>query len=214
MGRQKFFTFVHLFGLSVGIAGFLLMLGYVNYERTWDSDVPDADRVYRAWVEEVSGGRTIEYSITQMVMAPTLKQSLPDVETVARTHIVGTTVRVGNDRYDQNATISDPALFEMMGFEVIEGELETFGQRRDAAVLSRAHAQQLFGRGPYVGRNFDLLMRDGSFQPFEVTGVIEDLPQNRSVRAPCSSLSSWPRIFTANVRLGLGIWCIRKPTSS
>ncbi|NWP89609.1 ABC transporter permease, partial [Escherichia coli] len=40
-------AFINLFGLAIGLAACLLILLYVQYERSYDNWLPDAERTYQ-----------------------------------------------------------------------------------------------------------------------------------------------------------------------
>ncbi|TMJ14954.1 MAG: ABC transporter permease, partial [Alphaproteobacteria bacterium] len=47
LGRHRVYAFVNLAGLALGLAACLIILLYVRYERSYDSWLPDADRVFQ-----------------------------------------------------------------------------------------------------------------------------------------------------------------------
>ena len=45
--RNKFFSFIHIFGLSIGISASLVIFLIVKYEFSFDKFEADGDRIYR-----------------------------------------------------------------------------------------------------------------------------------------------------------------------
>ena len=78
--RHRSFTFINLFGLSIGMAAALLIFRYVDYERSYDKTVPGTDRIWRAFNETISEGQvTTQDCNTHSALGPTLKTDLPEV---------------------------------------------------------------------------------------------------------------------------------------
>ena len=61
-GRDRAYAAITIGGLALGLAGCLLILTYVNYERSYDRWLPDSGRIYQVQDDRPSpgdGGRRI-----------------------------------------------------------------------------------------------------------------------------------------------------------
>ena len=47
LAKNKTYTFINVFGLTIGLTACLLILLYVKYERSYDGWLADADRTYQ-----------------------------------------------------------------------------------------------------------------------------------------------------------------------
>ncbi|MCU6424518.1 ABC transporter permease, partial [Klebsiella aerogenes] len=47
LAKNRTYAFINLFGLAIGLAACLLILLYVQYERSYDQWLPDANRTYQ-----------------------------------------------------------------------------------------------------------------------------------------------------------------------
>src|SRR3990170_3849962 len=47
LNRSRIYAFINIFGLALGLAACLMILLYVRYETSYDSWLPEADRVYQ-----------------------------------------------------------------------------------------------------------------------------------------------------------------------
>ena len=56
--RDPLFTAINLFGLAVGLAGCLLIILFIRYERSFDDWLPGADRIYQVHRIVTSGTDT------------------------------------------------------------------------------------------------------------------------------------------------------------
>ena len=74
-------TFIHLAGLAIGIAGFLLIVQYVMYERSYDSFFENKDRIYRVGLEVYRDNKlSIRSAINYAGVGPALKSDYNEVE--------------------------------------------------------------------------------------------------------------------------------------
>lgn len=45
--KNKIYTLINVFGLSIGLSGCMLLFVYINYNLGFDREYPDSDRIYR-----------------------------------------------------------------------------------------------------------------------------------------------------------------------
>jgi putative ABC transport system permease protein len=58
--KNKAFTFIHVIGLSVGITSILLILFYVQYERSYEAMREKADNIFRISFDLYNGNEFTE----------------------------------------------------------------------------------------------------------------------------------------------------------
>ena len=56
--KNKTFSAIHIFGLSLGIAAFVLILQYSLYELSYDNFYQNADQIYRVRQDRYDKGNT------------------------------------------------------------------------------------------------------------------------------------------------------------
>src|ERR1035437_3300624 len=86
LSRNKAFSFINIFGLSVGLTTCILIMLYIFSELGYDRQNKDADRIYRIAYASNKEGSTKEkpWAATSAPMAWGLKSDLPDVEQATR----------------------------------------------------------------------------------------------------------------------------------
>ena len=57
--RKKGYSLINILGLSLGIAGCILILTYVNYQLNFDAFHEDATRIYRVQLDKYQEGELI-----------------------------------------------------------------------------------------------------------------------------------------------------------
>ena len=79
LARNKLYTLINLLGLATGIACFVLIGLYVQYQRSFDRSVPNADRVYRVVGEIEMEGQGEHSSSMVFGLGPTLLGDHPEL---------------------------------------------------------------------------------------------------------------------------------------
>ncbi len=192
--RYKAYSFINISGLALGITCCLLILLYVQDELSYDRYHENADRIYRVISESSHKGRTSRQFATPSIVGPILKREFPEVEQTVRLYPAWRPVIMGHsDRLFQEKRFyyADPTIFDVFSFQFILGEVKTALVRPNTIVLTKSTSQKYFGDDNPLGKT---LTRDNA-QDFEVTGVIEDIPENSHFHidflASYSSLDSY-----------------------
>lgn len=181
IARSKGYSFINIFGLSLGIACCLLTANYVAFELSFDDFHPNVDRTYRVgmtMIWEVEGG---EFGSTSPPISAILATDYPEVEAVTRVHTPGTSVirytgKDGNvSSFNERFIFSaDSNFFDFFGFKFREGDPSSALKGINRVVISTTTAQQLFGNEPALGKIIEL---GDERTPLEVTGVCQ-IPDN------------------------------------
>jgi putative ABC transport system permease protein len=181
IARSKGYSFINIFGLSLGIACCLLTANYVAFEFSFDNFHPNVERTYRVgmtMIWDVEGG---EFGSTSPPVPLLLAHDYPEVEEVTRIHTPGNfivrytgengDVRAFNETYIFSA---DSNVFNFFGFKIKEGDPSTALKGINKAVISSVTAQRLFGNEPALGK---IILFGNDRIPVEITGVAE-VPDN------------------------------------
>ncbi|HWT12919.1 MAG TPA: ABC transporter permease [Allosphingosinicella sp.] len=177
------FTAINLFGLAVGLAGFLLIILFIRYERSFDDWLPDAERIYQVHRIATSGteaGRS--YGQTAYVAASALPPQFPEIE--AATGLVGLSgvVRKDGQPFDlEDFYATDANFLDVVRLPLVAGDPRTALAEVDTVVLTETAARRLFGRTDVLGRTVPRIGSDGD-RLLRVTGVLRDLPSNSHLR--------------------------------
>ena len=79
--RSPLSSFIELFGMTAGLTVFLLILLWVFNETGYDKFNEHADRIYRLESNNATEDNT---ALITSIVAPLLKENLPEVEEVVR----------------------------------------------------------------------------------------------------------------------------------
>lgn len=176
--KNREYSFINIFGLSLGIACSLLMFNYVRFESSFDTFHPDVDRTYRV-DRDLDDGVS---SSTPPPLAFTLKSSYPEVEDVMRINTPGDfIIRFSDDAkhivsFNENHVYAaDSNFFSFFGLSLKEGDPRIALRGLNKVVISEETAEKFFGDKPALGK---ILQLGDERTAIEVTGVTKSQPQN------------------------------------
>jgi len=176
--RHKLYSAINLIGLVIGLASFILILLYLQYEFSFDKHHDNADRIYRVATEfhghDHEGNNFMAF--TRGPLAPALLAEFPEVQAAARIKPASDIKLVVEETgfYEEKIYFADPAIFQIFTLPITRGNVD--GAIRDpfTVVLSEKTARKYFGDVNPVGRTIRYM---GNYD-FRVIAVMQDMPQN------------------------------------
>lgn len=176
--RYRMFTILNILGLSIGIWVCVLIFIYVRFETSFDTYHPDYKRIYR--IEKISSiyNTTEWYAAIPVYISDEISQ-YEEVEYLGRFGSWRPQVVQYEDRVYKEPEIffADPALFNIFGIEVLEGNPAENLKQPFTIVLTQTTAYKYFGDQSGLGK---LIMIDTNY--FEVVGIVKDFPWNTHAR--------------------------------
>ncbi|WP_129648805.1 ABC transporter permease [Peristeroidobacter agariperforans] len=175
--RNRAYTLINLFGLSLGFAAATLIALYARDEFSYDRFIPNHDRIYLVGeVVEPPGRSAMRLSVTSTTDAEALKFAFPEIETATRLAPSG--LRLSTKQDNEGAALdsfwADPNFFDVFPLRSIAGDLANALSQPDSLVLTSRAARQLFSREDAVGET----VRVGPDAVMRVAAVVENLPSN------------------------------------
>src|ERR1700742_3450371 len=86
--KHRVFSFINIFGLAIGMAASILIFQYARYELSYDRFEAKANRIYRTQLDRYNDGKlSTRWAAGAAGIGPALKQTFPEVESVARVRI-------------------------------------------------------------------------------------------------------------------------------
>ena len=199
--RQKGYAAVNIAGLGVGLACCILMLLWVADERSFDRFHVQGDSIYRMITERATENGVLLDARAATPLGPALRAALPEVEDFCRYRTFNTYVI-----WDGNKPVSgdiigtaDPSFFTLFTFPFIAGDARTALVNPASIVITESLARKYFGDGDPLGK---ILILNHAHDPFTVTGVIRDVPENSHLRfdglIPIANMSRYHHINFEN----------------
>jgi putative ABC transport system permease protein len=175
--RNKFYSFLNIFGLAIGTATAIFSFLFVGYELSYDRFHEKSDRIYRIAVDALSGNTVIKQVFNPAIMPAALYNEYAEIEAVCRISGAGSATRVEfEDKVfmESNILLVDTTFFNIFTAEFVRGNPgpELFAPNK--AVLTEKTAKKYFGDSDPVGK---VLIMDDEYH-IEVSAVIKEFPQN------------------------------------
>lgn len=176
--KNKLYSFINIFGLAVGIASFVLIMTYVNYEYEYDTfeGSENVQRVYMDYTEE--GVFVPGDAQTYNLSGPTLKETFPEIKQFVRlSHIIDVTFKHGNTVInEEKGALADPSFFNVFNYPLLKGDVHKVLTEPYTIVLTESLAKKIFGNENPIGKSLSIYY--GGEKVFTVNGVLKELPKN------------------------------------
>lgn len=179
--RRKTLSFIQIMCLSVGLAAFILVARYVQYEKNYDKFNENFDRIYRAQSYRFDD-RIAESGQVVVPLAKYIRDNVPEVENAIATNEVWNEYLSSDDLKvykEQKGFIAPSAIFDIFSFKLLHGNKATVLDEPNSIVLSQSMAQKYFPGEDAMGK----IIFDENKQKLEVTGVMEDVPEQSTINA-------------------------------
>lgn len=182
--RHKMYSFVKIGGFSLGVAACVLIALFIIDELQYDNHYTDANRIYRlinTWKETGEEGK---WPAQQPPLAGMVRDEIPEVEKIGRMiaydgwYLAGDNLmrEAGKTQnvYDNGFAYSDQTFIEILDLTMLYGDVNNALAKPNTIILSKRKADKYFPNENPVGKT--IILNDDESNPFEVTGVMENLP--------------------------------------
>ena len=178
--RNKTFSAINIFGLSIGVAAFLLIINYLRFEYSYDDAHVKKDRIFRVpMMTKEKGGKEQTFAFTYPAVAPALKKDFPEIEETVRFRRQGGIVTYGEQKIIEPGTLyyADASLFRIFSFRFVKGNAATAFKELNDAVITEETAKKYFGNTDPIGKALRYRNED-----YVVKAVLEDIPANSHIQ--------------------------------
>ena len=185
MMKNKFFSFINIFGLSVGLACCMLIALYLNYETSFDSQHKNAPNIYQVLTAFIqNGSKRMKLPNTPAPMAGALKQEYPEILQSARLlklfiddkTIIQYNPASGERKslLEQNGFLADQSFFKIFTYNFTEGNAANALVSPRTIVISKKLAEKLFGSQPALNKVVHVNSNTNGEQDYTVMGVFDE----------------------------------------
>ncbi|MEO8765380.1 MAG: ABC transporter permease [Ginsengibacter sp.] len=181
--KNKLYTVINIFGLTVGLAACLLIGVYINHEFSYDKFNINGNRIVRVTMEYASAGTVNKTATTGTRVGPQFQRMFPEVEAYARTFIGHNVVKNGDRIFDEPGILyADQPFFKIFSFHLIEGDAATALDAPDKIVITRSMAKKYFDIDPRnPGDAINKVLTLGA-KDLRVSAVCDDVPANSQIK--------------------------------
>lgn len=177
--KYKVYSLINILGLAVGMACFLLIVFYIQFEQSYDEFHQNVERVYKVVRLNTRGDQVERRVNTGAPLAPLMMENLSGLEAAVRlTCFRGELIGHGEDQFiERSFFFADESVFEVFTFPLVQGDQSTALKEPFSVVLTKEMAVKYFGDENPIGKTLSYKLRDKTFD-FQVTGILAEIPRN------------------------------------
>ncbi|MBL7698245.1 MAG: ABC transporter permease [Chitinophagaceae bacterium] len=196
--KNKFYSSINITGLSVGLAVGIMILIWVQDEFSYDRFHTNSQHIYKISSHIGSGEGAQVWGTSPSPVALFAKNEVPEVEQAVRIKDVWDmslyTYREKKIIIDKSVYV-DPSFFDVFDFKLAKGDVKNLSSDPNSVILTRTTAKKFFGDEDPVGK----ILASDSRQNFTVAGVLEDFPENSSLKFNMLfPMENYAKKFTGN----------------
>jgi putative ABC transport system permease protein len=175
--KNKSFSFINIFGLSIGIAACMIIFLYVHNELTFDQYNKKVDRIARVSTIVHAPESDINLATSPNLLADVLKRDYPEVASTVRLEAAPQVIKLNDDLSKEAAFYkADQSIFSIFDFDFLEGTATGALQKPQSVVLTATMAKKYFGNTSALGKT--MICGD---QNLMVTAVVKNRPANSDI---------------------------------
>jgi putative ABC transport system permease protein len=186
--KRKFYNFINITGLAIGMTCCLLIGLYVQHELSYERYHQKHDRIYRVvqTFRSAQKGQKLpppvpeDYQVWGCApVGPALAADFPQVDKVVQfMSPLSILLQYGEKRIQQDDLVCmDSTAFDIFSWKLLQGDPHTALVQPESIVITQSVAQKIFGHENPVGKT---LIADNNGN-LTVTGVMQDLPSNSQI---------------------------------
>ncbi len=179
--KDKTYSAINIFGLTIGITCSLFLLMYILDELSFDRYHKNAANIYRVVSNIKEPDNAFTWAIAQIPLAEELRDKYPEVTNAVRFFGLGRSQYRNGDKqfYEGDFYLADSTVFDMFSYTFIGGDPATALDNPFSIVLSEKTAIKYFGSAQAaLGQS----IQNAQKEEFKVTGVMKDVPLNSHFR--------------------------------
>lgn len=182
--KNRVFSFINIFGLSVGLTCCILISLYIYHEISYDKYHKNGDRIFRLGTVFIDQGVEEAGSNSSAPLGKMFQQEYPEVESSARIlHLFRDDktlfqVKEPGDKvksfYETKGFLADSNFFQILSYRFKEGDAKTALIEPNSVVINEEIAQKLFGKESAINKVIRISSSTNGDSSFRITGVFEN----------------------------------------
>jgi putative ABC transport system permease protein len=190
--KNKTYTLINIGGLTLGIAAYILISAYVNFQKSYDRFNADAGNIYRVESSFYKNGSLVNsWPTSTNGYATAMKQNFPEVASIVRVdwHNSERVVNYNNIKFrEAHVCFADTNFFSFFNYPLVKGDAKTALKEVNTMVVSQSAAKKYFGNANPMGKLLEVSTQGGTLHCM-VSGVFKDVPKNSTLQF--NFLISW-----------------------
>lgn len=172
---------INIIGLAIGLMAVLLIFQYISFEKSYDRQFENSDRLYRlVFYRFYETG--LDKSVGNNYFAGEIaSKNIPEIENFCRCKRETQYVLAGEQIFKEDRTLfADSSFFDIFSHIVLSGDKSKFLRSPGVAIVTESTARKYFGNENPVGKI--IYGVNPGKKPVTIQGVIKDTPQNSHLK--------------------------------
>lgn len=179
--KNKTFSFINIFGLSIGLTCCMLIALYLHHALSYDTYHKNASQIYQLGTNFIREGKEDRTASTPAPMARAMQMEFPKIATSTRLlkafvddkTLFQYTTSLGSVRsfYETNGYLADSTFFHVFTYRFREGNPATALLNPNSLVIAEEIAKKIFGDEPAINKTIHISSSTNGDHDFKITGV-------------------------------------------
>src|SRR5262245_9341083 len=180
MMKNKIFSFIKIFSLTVGLVAATFIFLWVMDERSFDKFHTNAKNIYRVMTNNTyPDGKVETYPATSALLKDAIRTEIPEADKIALLSMeTGALIRHETNSFNETGIYADSSLFSIFSFPLLKASSENPLPDNASIAISERMAKKLFGNDDPLGKLVDV----DETHRFTVTGLLADVPRNSTLQ--------------------------------
>ena len=180
--RNKGFSAINIMGLALGLACSLMIMLWVNDEKSVDAFHKNNKYLYQVYERNYYDGKIDAGYSTQGLLAGELKRVVPEIQYASGFEGVAppgssSTFEVGEKIAKMNGMFASEDFFKMFSYSLLQGNSAIALSEPGSVAISKHMAEYFFGTGANA---INKIIRFENKENLKVTAVFDNVPTNSS----------------------------------
>ena len=191
--KNRIFSFINIFGLSVGLTCCMLISVYLYNEVSYDKYHKNINQLFQLATTFVKDGKEDKTPNTPAPMAAAMRQEFPEISETARLMVLFAEDKTllqykeGNASpksfYEMKGYMADASFFKLFTYKFVEGDAATALKEPNSIVLSEEIAKKFFGRKAALNKVIHVNSNTNGEFDYKVTGVYKPIDKPSQIDA-------------------------------
>ncbi len=183
--RDKPYSWIKIFSLTIGVAVCVLIALFVGNELSYDRQYQNTDQIYRLVKMDEHNGKIRKSVYMPAALSTALMSDFPEIEKSGRLCNIenfgagSNQINIGeklNNSYEKGVVFADQNTLEILEAEFIYGNPQNALDNVNSVVITKSRADKFFPNENPLGKT--IVINNNTKRPYTITGVINDFPKN------------------------------------
>lgn len=177
ISKNKLFSLINIAGLGIGMACTIMILLWVQYERSWNKTQKNYDQVYQGFSTRNFNGELSTGSDLMFPLPKAAKENFPEVEGATLVSYGENTLFTTGDKKIKRPTVTvTNDFFDVFTYDFIHGDASAI-KEPNGIVLTESTAKAIFNNTDVIGKMIEL----NRYRTVTVRAVVKDIPASSTL---------------------------------